>query len=121
MHNRTILVISGLLAAILWAGLLLFMNAFPPDSLSQTFFLVLWSLAILATAIPLSFLINNRWGKPLGPRGDMARALRQGTLVAMLAVLLMALRFLRMLNLLMTVILVAIVVVAELLIYLRQR
>jgi len=121
MHNRTILVVSGILAVLLWAGLLLFMNAYPPDALSQAFFLVLWSLAVLSTTTPISYWVNSRWGKPHGPKGDMARALRQGTLVAMLALLLMALRFLRMLNLLTAAILFAIVGVVELLFYLRRR
>ena len=121
MHNRSILVVSGILAVVLWGGLLLFMNAYPPDTFGQALFLILWSLAVLTTATPISYLANTRWGKPHGPKGDMARALRQGTLLAMLAVLLMALRLLRMLNVLTAAILFAIVGVIELLFYLRQR
>jgi hypothetical protein len=121
MHNRTIMIISTVLAVLLWAGLLLLMNAYAPDALSQAAFLLLWSLAALTTATPLSYLFHSRWGKPHGPKGDMARALRQGTLVAMLAVLLMALRFLRMLNLLTAAILCAIVAMVELIFYLRHR
>jgi hypothetical protein len=121
LRNRTLLIVSIVLAGILWAGILAFMNQFPPTSLNQALFLALWGLAMLTTCVPLSYLANARWGRPMGPKGDLSRALRQGTMASVVAIVLLALRFMRMLGPLMAAILVAIVVVAEVLINLRRR
>lgn len=121
MRNRTVLIISSVLATMLWAALILLMNYVSPDTFGQALFLLVWGLAVLSTGTPLAYWVNVRWGRPLGPKGDLARAFRQGMFVAMLAVLLMALRLLRMLNLLTAVILIAIVAIMELLFQLRKR
>ncbi len=121
MHNKRTLAISILAAVLLWASLALVTNYLQPDSLGQAVFLLLWALAVLATSTPLYYHLNARWGRPLGPRGDLARAFRQGMFTAMLALLLMALRLLRMLTSLTAIILFAIVAVLELLFYLRRR
>lgn len=121
MHNNRTMAISLVAAALLWAALLLLVNYVQPDSLGQALFLLLWALAVLASSTPLYYHLNARWGRPLGPRADLARAFRQGMFTAMLALLLMALRLLRMLTPLTAIILFAIVAVLELLFYLRRR
>ncbi|NLG29258.1 MAG: hypothetical protein GX557_15215 [Chloroflexi bacterium] len=121
MRNTRVLVTVGAIAVLLWAALVLIVNYVQPDPLGQALFLLVLSLAALTTATPIAYLLGVRWGRPLGPKGDLARAFRQGMFAAMLVLLLMALRLMRMLTPLTAIILTAIVTVLELLFYLRRR
>ena len=121
MHNRRALIISMLAAVVLWVLLVLVTNYVQPDSFGQALLLLLWALAVLTTSTPVYHYLNARWGRPLGPRGDLTRAFRQGMFTAILALLLLALRLLRTLTPLIAVILVLITVLLELLFYVRRR
>jgi VanZ family protein len=121
MPNRAIMLILAAMAAIVWLGLVAFMNRRPPDSLNQAIFLVIFGVAVSCTMIPLSFALNARIAPRLGKARDLTRAIRQGVLVGALGMILMTLRFLRLLNWFTVVVLSLVVVLVEALIYLRSR
>ncbi len=121
MSNKTVMILLGVLAACLWAGLLALMNLKPPTGVNQLIFLTIVGLAVSATGVPLAYFINERWARPLGRGGDLNRAGWQGLLAGVLATLLMALRLMRILTWLTALILVVLVAVVQLMAYLRSR
>ena len=121
MRNRGIMMVSALLALLLWAGLLAFMQRQPPSLINQYVFVVLLMGTLLCTTVPVSYALNARWAAPLGRVGDMNRALRQGLLAGLVGGVLMALHLMRMLPPERGLILIAIVVLLEMLFYIRRR
>jgi hypothetical protein len=121
MRNSTLMMIAGMLAALLWAALVVFMNGRPPTSLNQGVFLLLWALTVWLTVAPLAYLLNARLAPSLGRARDLSRAMRQGLFVGILAAALMGMRFMRTLNLLTAVLLLLVLAMVETLFYLRTR
>ncbi len=110
----------ALIAVVLWAGLVLLVNQRPPTMLHQAVFLATWGLAIACTLTPVSYRLNARLTNPVNGHRVMPRALRQGTLLGLLATAVMALRFLRLLDPVMGLILLLAFVLVELLLWLRE-
>lgn len=121
MVNRKTLVTMGVLALVLWAVLLAFMNLRPSQSADQVVFLLLWALTIWASMATLSYVINARLATSRGPHGDVNRALRQGLLVSILATVIMTLRFLHMLTPFTAITLAIVTILLEALITVRSR
>ena len=119
MRDRTIMLMIAILAALLWVGLAVFMLQRPPDVTGQTFFLIIFWGAISSTGVPVSYFANGRWGVPMGPRGDIQRAVRQGVLVAVVATILMALRFMRSLTLATALVFLLVAMLIEVMLALR--
>jgi hypothetical protein len=121
MRNRTIVLALSLLALLFWGGLIVLVNNAPPDALRQGLFLLLWALAVLATAMPVAYGLNARFARALGQRGNLNRALRQAVFVSVTATVMMGLRFVRALSPLTVIILVVIAVILEALFHVRPR
>ncbi len=121
MRNKSIMTVLALLALVVWAGLLTYMQRQPPTSVNQFVFVVMFALAVLCSTMPLSYALNARFAAPLGRVGDMNRSLRQGLLAGLLAAVLMASRLMRILPPERGLVLVAIVVLVEMLFYIRRR
>ncbi|MFH1085594.1 MAG: hypothetical protein V1772_07510 [Chloroflexota bacterium] len=107
------------LAALLWVGLIVFMNRRPPEGLNLAFFMAIWGLCVSTTLIPAAYGLNVKLAGWRGPRENMLRAIRQGLLVGMLAIVLMGLRLLQVLSLPTALILTLVVVLIEVLLSLR--
>lgn len=121
MRNAVILVTLALVGVVVWAGLLLLMNSVPPTDLTRGLFLVLWFLGLLCHGAPLAYLANARFAAPLGRRGDLQRALRQGALGALAGAALMGLQFLGVLTPVIALAVVLGAVVLEAMVRLRTR
>ena len=115
MRNRGALLVLLALAAVLWAGLVALVNRSPPTPLNRVFFLAIWLGAVTFSVIPVSYLANWRWARPLGRTGDLSRSIRQGVLVGALATIITGLQFMRVLTLLNGALLVLVVVMVEVL------
>jgi hypothetical protein len=121
VQNRSIMVVIALLAMLIWGGIVAFMHWHPPVAENQVLFVIMVSLAVLCSVMPLSYALNARWAPPLGRVGDMNRALRQGLLAALLSGVLLALHLMRMLPPDRALVLIAIIVLLEALFYIRRR
>ena len=117
--NRWAMILDGVLALAAWAVLLVVMNSVPPSALTQALFLVLFALAVGLAVVPLALVLADRWAASLGRRGNLQRAVRQGTIAGVLAAMVMGLRFLRVLNVWVVLALVMAAVVVEALLRLR--
>jgi VanZ family protein len=126
MKNRSamptaIVWLAVLLAALLWAGLVMFMNRQPPTSANQVLFLLMLGFAVGCSATPICYALDTRqqprgWG-----RRRLRRAIRRGALFGLLALALMALRLMRLLTVVPAVLLVLLAITAELAFSLRER
>lgn len=119
--SRWVLIVDGLLALGAWAALALLMNSVPPGTFTQGLFLAILGLAVGLTALPLAHALGDRWATPLGRRGNLQRAARQGAIAGLLAAVLMGLRLLRVLNIWVALALIMAAVVVEALLRLRFR
>ncbi|MCD6422190.1 hypothetical protein J7L13_02480 [bacterium] len=120
MANRMIVSLVAVMAALLWAGLVLFVNRRPPTSLNQFLFLLIWAASILCTAVPISFALNSLLAPSLGRTGDLNRALRQGLLLAIFAGITVGLRFLRMITPGMVLLMAMILILLEAIFYIKR-
>jgi hypothetical protein len=121
MHNKLTVIGVALLAVVLWAGLILFMNQRPPNDANKALFLPLWGATVVCTIIPLAYLINEKIAASWNRRGSLGNSTRQGALVGILAMTLMLLRFTRLLNWTTAIILTLGIILVEVLIYVRAR
>ena len=113
MRTRTLVLWLFVLSAILWAGLVLYVNVRSPATLgSQILFLLLCGAAVSSLVVPLSYLVNDRLVAWPGPR-LMQRAVRQGLIAGTLTVVLLTTQMMRLLTAMVAVLLVALAVAAE--------
>lgn len=121
MRNTVILVALAVLGLGAWLALIVLVNSVSPNALTEVLFLGLTFTALSLTATPVAHAVSARWASPLGRRGDLLRALRQGALVGALGSVLIGLRFLRALTPLVALALTAAVVALEAMLQLRTR
>jgi hypothetical protein len=121
VRSKVFWISLGLLAIVLWVGLVIFVNRKFPTAANQGIFLAIWGGAVSCTIIPLAYVLNMRLAPAWGRAAYLPRAVRQGVFVGVLATLLMGLRFMRILNLFTGILLTLLVVMVELLILLRHR
>ena len=119
--NRLPLILSTCAALAAWAAVFLLMNSVSPGPFSQVLLLALLFLALSLTALPLAYGVARKWAAPLGRRGDLQRAARQGAVVGALGTLLVGMRFLGVLNAWVVLALLMAAVVIESLLALRFR
>ncbi len=113
--------LTVLLAALLWAGLIVFMNRQPPTAANQALFLLLLGLAVGCSATPLCYALDSRQQPRSWGRQRLHRAIRRGAVLGLLALALMALRLVRLLTTVPAVLLVLLAFTVELAFSLRQR
>ena len=113
--------LTVLLAALLWAGLILFMNRQPPTAANQALFLLLWGATVACSATPICYALDSR--EPLRAWGNqrLYRAMRRGGVIGVLALMLMALRLVRLLTVVPAVLLILLAFTVELAFSLRHR
>lgn len=121
MHKRVILITLAVLAVMLWAGLVFFMNYRPPSTINQVLFLMIWGTAVSCTMIPIAYVVNARVVRYPDRSEDVSLAIRRGSLIGLLAIILMTLRFLRLLSLLSGVLLVLLTLTVEVSLTLKRR
>ncbi len=93
----------------------------PPAPSPRGSFWPSWPWPWHSTALPLAHALGDRWATPLGRRGNLQRAARQGAIAGLLAAVLMGLRLLRVLNIWVALALIMAAVVVEALLRLRFR
>lgn len=121
MRPRLAMVISAVLAAAAWAGLVYFVNNRMP-SLGNEFILIgLWFAALASSFYPLILAINARIDRPVVDAATFGRSAREALLIAGLGAVLLTLQLLRQLNLFTGIIFTTLAVLAELLCWLHRR
>ena len=121
MGNKTAVFCLVIVAALLWFGLLAFMNRKPPDLYSMLIFLLILGGAVSCTAIPIAHATMARFPVTLGRGRDMNRAVRRGLLVGILSMALMGLRIARLLTMVNGIILALFMLSVEVLATIRRR
>lgn len=112
MTRRTIILVAVVIAILGWAGLagLVFFTRAP--LLVRIAFFILLFIALMATLVPLTFYINNRFVKS-GAAYDLRRPIRQSAWVALFFVVCVWLQMIRALHWIVVALLAGVFILLE--------
>ena len=112
---------TGLLAVLLWGAAGVLVNTHPPTWGYQVLLVVIIALAVAATVMPVSYLLQTRQYQPLYVTPPWRTAARHGMLVGVFCGALVALRLVRALTLTSGLLVGLLLASFELLVWLRRR
>lgn len=121
MRHRWFALGTGLLALVLWVAVGLLVNTRPPTAGYQALFVLMVALAMAATAMPVSYLLQTRQHHVLYMTPPWRNAARQGVLVGVFCGALVALRLVGALSLTSGLLVALVLASLELLAWLRRR
>ena len=121
MTNRSALSITGIIALVAWAGVLLFTGFVPPQTLLAfvAFFLIL-SIALIGTFTPIAYILGRLLLKRRRYLVTKRYAFRQAMLLAFVILLNLILRALHSWNLFTALIILATAIIIEILALARK-